>query len=51
MPITHGVVQGSLLGPTLLLLFTNGLVTYIDESKNFCSQMMLNVYTRSRPIT
>ena len=29
-PITHGVIQGSLLGPILYLLFTNDLASYLD---------------------
>ena len=32
LPITHGVIHGSLIGLTLFLIFTNDLV-YLDGSK------------------
>ena len=32
-PVTHGIIQGSLLGTILFLLFTNDLPSYIDDCK------------------
>ena len=31
LPVTHGVVQGSILGPILLLLFTNDLPSFVQH--------------------